>query len=159
MTSQTIEARPEFSDSFLKGLYASYDDARRGDRIPTRADIDVFARPQALPYIYIVDAIRGDGTSRFRVRLMGTGLVAHLRRECTGQFVRDLPLNGWQLEWSEVLQRAMATRRPVVSAARLPLSDGLRLATEHVSLPLSKDGETVEQILGAVAFLGYAHEA
>lgn len=139
-------------------VYAHYVSACRGDQIPNRRDLDLFTRPGDLPYLYIVDVLARDADTSFKIRLMGTGMVDILRHEGTGQLVRDLPLGGLELSWHDTLLYLLAQRRPIVAIDRLVLSTGLTIALEHLALPLSRDGETIDQVLGAIAFLGYSHE-
>jgi len=159
MVPESPDDRVSIRDSCNKNVYARYCQAWRADRAPTRRDIDVFSLPRALPNIYIVEVLRGAGGDRFRVRLMGTGLVDRLKHECTGQFVRDLPLGGWEDDWRDALASVTQAGRPQISMDRARLPDGLCLTIEHVILPLSRDGTTIDEILGSMAFLGYEHEA
>lgn len=139
-------------------VYNHYVGACHEDQVPSRRDLDLFTRPGDLPYLYIVDVIARDDDTSFKIRLMGTGMVDILRHEGTGQLVRDLPLGGLEQSWRDTLLYLLEQRRPIVAIDRLILSTGLAIELEHLALPLSRDGDTIDQILGAIAFLGYSHE-
>lgn len=73
----------------LRELYRFWSDSRRGDALPGRNTIDVFALRPWLGYLSLVEPTQeGEG---FRYRLFGSELATALLCEMTAGRVEDLP--------------------------------------------------------------------
>lgn len=140
-------------------IFAYYQSKRDQSRLPSWADIeeDLFDFPKELPYLYVVDLENKNGGTRFKFRLWGSGIVAILKHEGTGNFVRELPLGGWENELRSTLLHVYKSKRSAVSVDILNSANGLSLELEHLAMPLSDDGANISHILGCIDFLGYDH--
>ncbi|HNB27260.1 MAG TPA: PAS domain-containing protein [Alphaproteobacteria bacterium] len=144
----------EFQSARLEALYSHYRAMMRGERLPRRSDIDPSQMIAAIPNTYIaaVDRSSADDT-RFRLQLFGTELVRLFGAELTGEQVCTLDLGDWGTEWRSTLRYAMRTKAPVVVVHRLEVIRHLPITIEHVALPLSQDGLTVDRLIGAIDML------
>lgn len=126
----------------------------RGDRLPRRSDIDPAQMIAAIPNTYIVVVERSPaGETTFRLQLFGTELVRLFGAELTGEQVCTLDLGDWGNEWRSTLRYAMRTKAPVIAVHRLEVIRHLPITIEHVALPLSQDGSTVDRLIGAIDVL------
>ena len=100
-----------------------------------------------LPHLHLYDVIEG-GIS-FRLRVMGTALVAAIGADQTGRILtdtdQDLPARRAMAAMRDVVAGKMGVR---TSASRVAATKPSVLAVESLWLPLSEDGATVSQILG-----------
>ncbi len=62
-------------------LYRYWDTKRGSQSMPSREDIDPIDIPRLIPFIALIEADHG----RYRWRLVGTGIVADIGRDLTGQ--------------------------------------------------------------------------
>jgi hypothetical protein len=120
--------------------------------MPKRLDIDPALIKQELPYVYIAQVMRDEAGVWFRFRLMGTKLVEHLKQEGTGRMLLDLQIGGWEVEWRKNLLQVTKMKLPVVDESTITTETGLKLDIEHLAMPLSEDGVTVDRVLGAIDF-------
>ena len=136
-----------------KGLafLLAYWDSRRGDRAcPARSDIDPIDMKAVLPNVFLIDVLHGP--LRFRFRLVGTGVVKRRRRDDTGRMLDDLE----HVDMREVMRgqfkQAVVRSRPVCYENVFPLPSHKQLAFRSLLLPLSRDGQTVDMLLGGMGF-------
>jgi hypothetical protein len=124
-----------------------YWDSRRGLRpMPRRADIDPVDMRAWLPRITLIEV--GDGGERMRYRVVGTEVAG----------LRGFDPTGWSVESAfprEDAERVLADYRDVIAqkkpvfchpAERTPVKRDPVIGV--MLLPLSADGETVDQVLG-----------
>jgi hypothetical protein len=123
-----------------------YWDARRGvQRMPRRTDIDPVDMRAWLSRISLIDVVDGD---RFRYRVVGTDIVALRGFDPTGRSVEA----AWPREDSDMVRAAYAE----VTESKAPIfchPAERRLGEREpvvgvMLLPLSSDGDKVDQILG-----------
>jgi len=133
-------------------IYAHWVNARGDREMPQRKDIDPEKIKHELPYVYIAQVMRDEGGIWFRFRLMGTKLVENLKTEGTGRMLLDLQIGGWEVEWRKNLLQVTKMMLPVVDESTVTTETGLRLDIEHLAMPLSDDGVTVDRVLGAIDF-------
>ena len=85
---RTDFANADLPDPKLRRLHAIWLSKCTPGRLPGRADFDPIELPPALlPWITIFD-VEG---ARFRIRIVGTGIVEALGQDNTGQYADDLP--------------------------------------------------------------------
>lgn len=124
-----------------------YWDARRGQRpMPRRADIDPVDMRAWLPRITLIEV--GNGGEHLRYRVVGTEVVG----------LRGFDPTGWSVEsaWPREDAEPVLTAYREVTAQKAPVfchpAERTQVQRDPVVgvmlLPLSKDGETVDQILG-----------
>jgi len=149
------KTRAVFESTRNASVYAYYIGACGENAMPRRQDIDPARMKAQLPYIYMVQVVRDESAPRFKFRLMGTELVNVLKQDGTGAFVRDLDLGGWEKEWRACLMYAAEAKVPVVALDKVTHESGLLVNVEHLAMPLSEDGDTVDRVFGALDFLGF----
>jgi hypothetical protein len=125
-------------------------------RMQMQPDVIPFDLLPELPFIYIAEVLRDDAGLRFRFRLMGTSLAERLKQDATGKMLLDLEIGGWEQEWRKNLVQTVQLRLPVVDESVVVTQRDVSLHIEHLALPLSEDGETVDRIFGAIDFVGHS---
>ena len=141
----------------LNALVSYWETKHVGERLPRRADIDPVEIKMHLPRLFMIDVLDGgpDGVSEYRYRLIGTDLVARYGRDSTGKtFAQVHGGDDRQLAATrQVVAGAVAARRPVRIAGQMFWRpDRAFRPIEGVFLPLSSDGETVDVVMGEIAF-------
>ncbi len=131
----------------LRRLYEYWDAARRGRRMPARADIDPVEIPWALGDLSLIDVLP-DG--RFRWRLDGTNLVDFFRCDMTGKELDRYPHPEAAERLRVDFRKAVDTRAPHHFMNRY---DDERRSWRYQTLvlPLSDDGETVNMLVEMLA--------
>ena len=116
-------------------------------RLPGRADFDpVDLPPDLLPWIAIIDVV---GT-RFRIRIMGTGIVGALNLEPTGLHLDDLPNSeGFVSRARWVVEKA----KPFF-VANLPVPWDKERYSRYAVLctPLATNGVDVDKLIYVISF-------
>jgi len=139
--------RPSIEDSSLGRLYDYWHGKRRGRFAPSRVDIDPAQLKFILPFIYLIDVV--GSPARFRFRLVGTGIVKEYGAEITGKFADEIDLNEHQTAFVVAYNRVIIDGKPASSRGNYTRRNGQRLAYEHLILPLSTNGQTVDILLAA----------
>jgi len=124
---------------------------KAGDRaMPSRVDLDpVIDLPRLTLHMFLVDVERGD--TRFRFRLVGTGVVDHVGRDMTGKYLDELfDHENHYIETKEDYLDVVRYREPRTDVVRF-FSDlrGMVSNYERLLLPLSDDGERVNLLFGS----------
>ena len=127
-----------------KVLYAYWDKARRGRKMPKVTDVDLVDLASILPNTMIHTA-KPDGD--FQFRFFGTNLVRSVDADLTGQSLSDL-LNDAEKEKS-IAELTRVITEPIAMVSRFESSaiEGGRYETEHLFLPLANErGDGIEVI-------------
>jgi hypothetical protein len=131
----------------------------RGERdMPTRQEVDPNAIKAELPYVYIAQVMRDQDGTWFKFRLMGNSIVQNFKVEGSERILLDLQIGGWEEEWRKNLICAVKMCMAVVDEATIHSQSGVDLNIEHLALPLSDDGVTVNRVLGAIDFLNKSEQ-
>jgi len=125
--------------------------AKAGDReMPSRADLDpVIDLPKLTMHMFLVDVERG--ATRFRFRLVGTGVVDHVGREMTGKYLDELfDHENHYIDTREDYLDVIRHRAPRTDIVRF-FSDlrGMVSNYERLLLPLSDDGQRINLLFGS----------
>ena len=132
--------------------------AKRGGRImPAPQDINLAELPKPVqPNVMLLDVVYDDGRMRFRYRRAGAVFWRATGREPVGQFVGDvLPETaGYRQYVVGIYEEMAAQKRPMYTENLFILQHGQSdpMTTKRVSLPLSRDGETVHEVLAGHVF-------
>ena len=139
----------EINHPTLVAIYRYWDGKRRGRAMPRRADIDPTEIVPLLPHVFMVD-VECDPL-RFRYRLIGTAICEFLGRDFTGRTIDAANYSEAQAAELQKINRAVAeSGRPVGCRGAIFYVPGREwMLTEAILLPLSKDGATVDIIVGA----------
>jgi hypothetical protein len=132
-------------------IFAYWASRRRGASLPGRASIDPEHFKRHLPTISLIDVL---GPPRsYRLRLAGTGLYSVYGREITGRTLEDVynaAAEYWRLELDKVVEQ----RRPGVGVHNFAWRGASHLSVLWLRLPLARNGQDVDMILGYDAVLG-----
>src|SRR3546814_5044964 len=89
-TMQKITRSDQIESARIRELFAYWQDKRRGDLLPRRADIDPVEIPRLMPYVLIADIEHAP--FRVRFRLVGTKVVEATGFEFTGKYLDEITL-------------------------------------------------------------------
>jgi len=146
-----ISLRNDFrNDPILESAY-EYWRSKCGTRaMPRRRDLDPTEIPRLLPHIQLTELL--EGGSRIRCRLAGTAIVDAYGSELAGKYFDEV-FSGERLHFIAVNYRLMCDeKRPVFVLNRYQSSRDVELICTRLIMPLSEDGETVNQCLSALSF-------
>jgi hypothetical protein len=135
-------------------LFSYWAALRRSGRLPGRADISPEAFKRLLPTVSLIDVIREDGRTDYRLRLAGTGLYSVYGREITGMRLEDLYNTAACDYWRQELDGVVGDRKPRVGSHSMAWRGASHMSTLWLRLPLASDGERVDMILGYDAVIG-----
>lgn len=142
-------ANDDLPDRKLKALHAIWLSKHEGRRLPRREDFDpVDLPPTLLPWMTIFD-VEGE---RFRIRLVGTGIVEALGQDTTGRYLDELPNTDMlhaRARW------AVENARPFYVPDLTMVWDDDRWGRYSVlCAPLASDGAHVDKLLYLMSFTG-----
>jgi hypothetical protein len=142
-TWQSIEP---ISHPQIRSLAAYWTAKSAGRRAPARRDIDPQDLRRCLPNLFMLDVIEPD--KRFKVRLVGTEIVALVGEDHTGRFLDEtIPADGYSAlrqEIEDVVSHFVFRYRVNALACQ-----NRSYAQYHgLMLPLSDDQEHVNIVLG-----------
>lgn len=134
----------------FEALYARWRQHCRDERLPRRSDFPPESLGAWLGHIQLVEAVRADGAVRFRVRLVGTRIVYYEGRDNTGLFLDEVIPADDRDAILAPYRDCMAGRQPVYTTFYSCASAAISSLLERLILPLSVDGEAVDQFLVAI---------
>lgn len=117
--------------------------------LPGRQHFEPMDIPALLPHIYLVDVC--PETRGFTFRLMGTALAKLFERDYTGLPFEGAYDSGKRSHSYRDMTEMLASRQPRWrKAPGYFMKDRDHLTLERVNLPLARDGQTVDIILGMI---------
>lgn len=131
----------------IQAILSYWQSRRPGNRLPGRQHLDPIDIPRLLPNIWLIDVTHNP--MRFRMRLVGTRVVAYAGEDNTGAWIDEK----WPDYNDAALRQVVAQRNP--SWWRGPSQfrpEKNYVELERVRLPLAQDGETVDMILCLTIF-------
>lgn len=132
------------TDPKLVRLY-EYWLARRGSRrAPSRSEIAFDELSDIARYLYLVE-VRPN--RRFLMRECGPAVEAGYGGTLRDKYMDEIDLDGVQLPILTEFQQVAASWHPIVSRWRYTKEDGRELWYEHLLLPLSGEGKSVDHLL------------
>jgi hypothetical protein len=134
----------QIRSSILRQLLHYWDEKRGDRRAPSRDDIDPADMIEALPNVFLIDVLAEP--RRYRIRLMGTLLGEWCGRDHTGRYVDEITEQA-----VGTLHELVTTGRPWRLLTELGRRSGGTKLYELLALPLSRDGTTVNMVLGGIA--------
>jgi hypothetical protein len=117
--------------------------------IPSRAAIDPLEMRAFLSKILIVEA---KGERKYVYRLCGTEITNANGQDLTGRQADEAILGASAGHFIDSYERTIRTRAPVFFVGQLWWQNREYVAFEQVNLPLSSDGNAVDQLLCIVDF-------
>lgn len=143
------ENSPHIVSDQLNRLYEYWSSLKKSRPMPSRDDLEPSDIKDILPSLFMVDVDKGP--TRFRYRLIGTYVSELTGRDMTGQPINEATYGETAGFVASLFERAVQQRAPVLvrgSAKWLASSSWRTLAV--LFLPLSRDGETVDIVLGGL---------
>jgi hypothetical protein len=143
-------------DPRLRRFYEYWLSKCRPGRLAGRTDIDPVEIPDLLPWIMLVDPVATPSGCRYRLRLVGTGIVARTGRDSTGKWYDEVLTPRDVARFSAIYAEIIATRQPHHYRADMDLGrlEGREhLRYERLMCPLATDGTTVDMLAGLMVFL------
>lgn len=144
----------EATEPRLKAFYDYWRSRAPDGLLPGRQHIDPLDVPVLLPDLVLLDVVApesGDGMPRFRVRLAGGTLVELVGANPTGRFLDEfVPANR-----RDALNAAYASvvrgRSAHFWESQLWTEGREFVRVQRLALPLARDGETVDMVIGCYA--------
>lgn len=117
-------------------------------KLPGRQHIDPLDLADLLPYVMLVDVIpQPEGEPRYRIRLMGTEVVAIQGNDGTGKYVEDVLTDPEGLEIVRRYGEILRTHQPQHRRGVVATPGRKHVHYERVAFPLAKDGENVDMLI------------
>jgi hypothetical protein len=148
------------SDPTVAAIFAYWDGKRGARRMPSRADIDPVDLRGLINNIALYDVVEpelgGESGPLYRVRLVGSDIVAFDGRNTTGEWVASGKPPELAAQINGMLTGIVTSRAPRFRSGLVYWSgDKSYRRFESCFLPLSPDDGAVNMILNAVAFGPY----
>jgi hypothetical protein len=138
------------NDPILNPAYEYWRSKCGARAMPRRRDIDPTEIPRLLPNIQITELV--DGGKRIRFRLAGTAIVEAYGAQLAGKYIDEV-FSGKRLSFIEANYRKICSeKRPIMVRNRYHSSRNVELICTRLVMPMSEDGETVNQCLSAMSF-------
>lgn len=134
----------------FEALRARWRQHCRDDGLPRRSDFPPESLTPWIGHIEVVEAVRDGDATKFRVRLVGTRIVYYEGHDNTGLFLDDVvPADDRDVVLAPYRQ-CLESRAPVYSQFYSCGTAAISSLLERLILPLSVDGEAVDQFLVAI---------
>jgi hypothetical protein len=140
-----------FESPALTDICQLWSERASGDRIPTRDEFDLRALKGAARMVTIVERVDDNGTRRYRMRLVGSGVVS-VFGESTGRYIDEVVppflVASWHAGYDLILSQSGPLR--FQSQFRVPGADLFK--SETFCAPICGAGERADMVLGATSF-------
>jgi hypothetical protein len=141
------------TDPRLQSAYDYWCRIAGGRPMPGRADLDPIEIPRLLPHVMLVEV---HGPGRYRYRLIGTANAQEHGLNATGRFIHEV-LKGpeYRDHVIRLYDECVRERRPLYSESLFMSASGgaIERHTKVLFLPLSADGDAINQVFVAQVFL------
>ena len=139
-------------DPLHRQMYAYWHGKRGSRRMPSRCDIDPTEIPRLLPNVLISEYVPEGERGRWRYRLAGTAVATAFGRNPTGRFIDELTTGDYR-EFIERIHRVVRDEhRALFCASEYTGTRELLMSAKRLLLPLTTDGEHVDQIISLLVF-------
>lgn len=148
--------RERLGDPGLVAVHDHWLAGVRGERLPSRADIDPAALKPWLPRMFIVDVEGG----AYRFRLAGTELRRIFDRDVTGLTLAEVLPERMLADARRGYEQVRATRQPHLVELILDRDARPSFFYRRLLLPLAADGTSVDRMVGVhtLEFAGYRQD-
>ncbi len=138
-------------DASLLAIYNYWESKRAGRLFPSRSDIDPADLVPHLGHMVLVDVEYEP--FRLHYRLIGSTITTMMRRNATGLYYDELYSPDILASIYSSYRWMIANKRPTRTYGEPVIGDRAAYHIhEALNLPLSSDGETIDKVLGALAF-------
>jgi hypothetical protein len=135
------------TDPRLRDFFAYWRAKAPSGRLPGRQHIDPLDIPRLLRHIAMFDVVHAANVTRFRFRLMGTGVVQLMGDDYTGRWVDETMAPDDYLKLHAAFAQVCAGQ-PHYWERLLPFPNREFVGHRRLALPLASDGSTVDMIIG-----------
>jgi hypothetical protein len=143
----------EFASPLLAELLALWQtEAAQG--VPARQAMTARKLQPFMRNIAIYERIGEGAQRRYRVRLMGSGIVQYYG-ELTGKYVDEAVPEKYLARWYAVSDITLATHKPVRLLLRADTFDKSYMVAEYLCAPLAAEAGTVKFVLVGMNFDGH----
>lgn len=149
MTGASVAGLPVPDDCHpkIRTLFKYWRSVHPEDGLPGRQHIDPVDIPGLLPNLWLIDVVHNP--LRFRMRLVGTRVVAYAGEDNTGRWIDER----WPDYNDAPLRQVVELRKPNWwRGPSLFRPEKSYFELERVRLPLARDSETVDMILTLTMF-------
>ena len=142
--------RSDINSEILRRLFDYWDSLRGGAEMPRRGDLDPIDIPhECLPFVMLFEVERVP--LRFLIRLAGTRITDLYGQEPGGKYLDQVDLGDMADDIIASYQAVVEEGQAQWLAGHYRKEDGRELQFERIALPLTLEGNDVDQILvGAV---------
>ena len=117
-------------------------------RLAGRQDIEPTEIADLLPWIMLIDVIRqGSSEPRYRIRLVGTGVVAIQGRDGTGQFVEDVLNDTGAAAIIRGYDEIVHSHEPQYRKGVVATAGRDHVLYRRIAFPLARDGVNVDMLI------------
>lgn len=117
-------------------------------RLPGRQHIEPTEIADLLPWLMLVDVIeQPSGGTRYRIRLVGTEVVAIQGSDGTGRFVDDVLNDGNAAAIIDGYNDIVCSRRPQYHEGVVATQGRDHVPYRRIAFPLARDGAHVDMLL------------
>lgn len=153
----------EVTDPGLRAFYDYWRSRAPAGRLPGRQHIDPLDMPALLPSLVLLDVVApevdrvggaaagGDATLRFRVRLAGGTLVELVGSNPTGHFIDAFVPANRRAALNQAYTSVVRGRAAHYWESQLWTEGREFVRVQRLALPLARDGETVDMVIGCYA--------
>ncbi len=134
----------------FEALRARWRQHCRDGGLPRRSDFPPESLAPWIGHIEVVEAVREGSKTRFRVRLVGTRIVYYEGHDNTGLFLDEVVPAADRDVVLAPYRQCLESRAPVYSKFYSCGATAISSLLERLILPLSVDGEAVDQFLVAI---------
>jgi len=138
-----VDAHGLAHDERLLKLYRLWDSKRRGRVLPSRTDFDHAELAPWFGNLILLDVL--EGGEDYRYRLFGVTLAEEAGFDMTGKKLSEYPIPRMLPYFYAVFREVIRRRTPAFSEHNPSVPNVRR--RRRLSLPLGKDGETVDMIM------------
>ncbi len=121
-------------------------------RLPARKDIDPIDIPGLLPWLTLIEVDWSQAPPRFRIRLVGTGVVNRFGRDATGLWFEDIYEADVYETQMDYYTQVATDGVPSLTEPIPPIREREFIKCQRLVVPLSADGERVDQLISILSF-------
>jgi hypothetical protein len=147
MSVASIELPRAATDPRLRDFFAYWRAKAPPGRLPGRQHLDPLDIPRLLRHIAMFDVVCSAGATRFRFRLMGTGVVQLMGNDYTGRWVDETMAPDVYFNLEAAFTQVCAAQ-PHYWERLLPFPNREYVGHRRLALPLASDGVAVDMIIG-----------
>jgi len=117
-------------------------------KLPGRQHIDPLEIPDLLPHLMLIDVVpQRVGPARYRIRLVGTEVVAIQGTDGTGRYVEDILTADEGAEIRRGYEEILRSRQPQYRRGMVAAHGREHILYERIAFPLATDGEHVDMLI------------